>query len=70
MPGTWGKGDAPGLGNGVLAPGPGAGVREAELARSHGVSGEYQLGCLGDFCWVPVAWSLEKALFSGSPAVL
>ena len=36
MPGTWGRGDAPGLGNGVLAPGPRAGVREAELERSHG----------------------------------
>ena len=33
MPGTWGRGDAPGLGNGVLAPGPRAGVREAELAK-------------------------------------
>ena len=35
-----------------------------------GVSGAYQLGCLGDVCWVPVAWSLGKALFSGFPAVL
>ena len=35
-----------------------------------GVSGAYQLGCLGDVCWVPVAWSLGKAVFSGFPAVL
>ena len=37
MPGTWERGDAPGLGNGALAPGPGAGVREAELEVSCGV---------------------------------
>lgn len=35
MSGTQSWGDAPGLGSGVLVPESGAGVREAELERSH-----------------------------------
>ena len=36
MSGTRMWGEAPGLGNGALAPVPGAGLREAELERSCG----------------------------------
>lgn len=72
MSGTRGWGDAPGLGNGALAPGLGAQVRGAELERSRGSQWGAWAGVPGcDLCRTPAAWPPEKGLFfSGSPAIL